>query len=78
MLSPASYALQLETDDPSTNRNPIQRAAAMHRMSYHRGRLRGILNNAIQEDGKSGTAQHIVILAVTGQLINSSISMIWI
>ena len=37
--------------DPAVNRNPLKRAAGLHRMAYHRARLRHILHQTLQEPG---------------------------
>ena len=43
-----------DATDLSANRNPFRRAADMHRMAYHRGRLQGILTRAVQDLSHSG------------------------
>ena len=50
-LSLQSLQADLDSDiaDPSVNRNPLKRAAGMHRMAYHRRRIRLILGKASQE-----------------------------
>lgn len=55
MQSPQAHPLQGEGQggtsdelDPLYVKNPFQRAAGMHRMAYHRARLRHILHHAMQ------------------------------
>ena len=62
MLSPVEdYLLhdaQLPSGDASANRNPFQRAAGLHRMSYHRHRLSGIVWRGLQDSTESGGDLH--------------------
>ena len=49
-----SAAGSSDVADPAANRNPLKRAAGLHRMAYHRARLRHILHQTLQELQESG------------------------
>lgn len=59
-----------ESADVSANRNPLKRAAGMHRMAYHRRRIRIILGKALQQaEGPGAPIAHYNLKSLSRQCL---------